>query len=122
MSERALLASTYGKEPTTLSAQLVDYDRSARLRRAASIGLPLLGGAVLSLFVPAWHFVGVPGFLIASVVFGLRRLREHASLEALTGECPACRSEQGFPAQGALELPITLRCPGCGEFLKLEAV
>ena len=73
------------------------------------------------MFIPViGHLVGLPGFLIASVVLSVRRLREDVTLESLDGDCPACRSRQRFEAEGRLSLPVTLRCPACSEFLKID--
>ncbi|MCP4005138.1 MAG: hypothetical protein GY725_13165 [bacterium] len=122
MAERILNASTYGKEPTRILLRVIEYERGERIGRAARIGLPLLGGAFISLFIPAiGHVLGIPGFLAASVFFSIRRLRQHESVDSLTGECPACQKEQSFPADAELSLPVTLRCPACAEFLKIEA-
>ncbi len=120
MSQRTLRASTYGKPPSSVTAELTEYDRGQRMGRAARISLPLLAGALLFVPVPGVHLFAVPGFLIAAIVFGLRRLREGSTVDSLSGDCPACSTEQTFPAQGSLALPLTLRCPGCGEFLKIE--
>ncbi len=119
--ERTLRATTYAKPPSALKARVVEYPRSERLRRAGAIFLPLFGAALLSLFIPAWHFVGVPGFLILAVVLARRRLAEATALEALDGSCPACGDAQSFAPPSKFELPVTLRCPGCSAFVKLEA-
>jgi len=119
--ERVLRATTYERPPTSLAAQLVEYERSERLRRAAGVFFPLFGGAVLSLFVPGWHFIGVPGFLILAIVLGRRRLAEATALEALQGTCPSCAEPQHFAPPSRFDLPVTLRCPGCSAFVKLEA-
>ncbi len=118
--ERALRATTYERPPTSLTAQLLEYERSERVRRGAAIFLPLFGAALLSLFVPGWHFIGVPGFLILAIVLGRRRLAEATALEALQGTCPSCAEPQHFAAPAEFDLPITLRCPGCSAFVKLE--
>ncbi len=121
-SERELLATTYQREPATLLARCVEYDRAERFRRAAAISLPLFAAALVSLPIPAWHLVAVPGFTIAAFVLGLRRLRQASALESLTGPCPACGAEQSFAASGRrLLLPATLRCPDCSEFVKLAS-
>lgn len=69
--------------------------------------------------MPGWHLVGVPGFVVAAVWLGARRLREEARVVSLSGPCPACAREQVFPPPAGARLPATLRCPGCGEFVKV---
>lgn len=120
-AERSLRATTYAKPPTRLQARVIAYERAERLRRAAAITLPLLGAALVSLFIPVWHLIGVPGFLVAAVVLGRARFQEAAALESLDGTCPACDATQSFEPPAKFELPVTLRCPGCSSFVRLEA-
>ncbi|MFQ5512918.1 MAG: hypothetical protein ACE5FG_00660 [Myxococcota bacterium] len=119
-SELELRATSYGAEPSWVQVRLLGFDRRERVRRAVRTSLPLFGAAVISLPVPGWHLAAVPGFFVASVVLGIRRLRQRQQVESLAGPCPACLQPQGFPAPARLALPCTLRCPGCGEFVKLE--
>ena len=110
----------YEREPTTLRVRALEYAPGERRRRAAGVALPLFAAALLSLPIPAWHLVAVPGFLIASVVLGLRRLREESRVESIAGPCPGCGVEQSFDVPTRFALPVTTRCPGCSEFLKLS--
>ena len=116
----ALQATSYQKEPTRLEAEVSTFDRSQRIRRAAAVGVPLFAGALLSVPIPGWHFVGVPGFLIACVVFARRRLAQQRAFSSAAGPCPACRTDQSIEIAPDAALPLTVRCPGCGEFVKLE--
>ncbi len=120
MVELPLVAEGYSVEPTRIVASASEYDRRARVRRAALIALPLLGLALVSVPIPGWHLVAVPGFLIAAVVLGRRRLRQALEIDSLAGPCPACRAEQRYEVPAFVELPLTLPCPACGEFLKLS--
>jgi len=124
--KRACRATAYGKDPSILEVTLVEFDRATRARRAAKISLPLLAGAIESVPVPGWHFVGVPGLLGASIVMGRRRWRQRARIESLAGDCPACGVPiaQEPPAElGSADVELArMRCEPCGEFLKLELV
>jgi hypothetical protein len=84
------------------------------------IGVPLFLLALLSVPLPGWHFAGVPGFLIASLVLARRRLRQEFEFESVRGPCPACRSDQEHAVPGAARFPLVVPCPGCGEFLQLQ--
>ena len=118
--ERAFVASSYGKPDSQLRVQVTDFDHGERVRRAATIFFPLLGGALLSLPIPAWHLFAVPGFLIAAVVLGMQRLRQTSRVDRIEGRCPACGDPQQLPVPRRLVLPTTVTCPGCGEFIKLQ--
>jgi hypothetical protein len=118
--ELSLAAESYGREPTELVAQVADYDRAARVRRALRIGLPLALGALLSIPVPGWHFIGVPGFAVAAVVMVRRRLRQTIEVTSLGGPCPACGEPQTLAPPFPPEFPATVSCPSCQEFLKLS--
>ncbi len=118
--ERVLRASTYAKPPTSITASLTEYGRSERLRRASGIFLPLFGAALLSLFIPVWHLVGVPGFLIVAFVLARGRLGQATAVDSVEGPCPSCEELQRFVPPSRFELPVTLRCPGCSAFVKLE--
>ncbi len=119
--ECELQAESHGAEPTIVCARTTRFERADRLKRAARTFFPLFGLALVSLPIPGWHLAAVPGFLLAAFVLGVRRLRQREQVEALEGPCPACRRRQGFRVPARLVLPLTLRCPDCGEFVKLEA-
>ena len=118
--EFELRAESHGCEPSAVRARTTQFTRGERIQRAAKIFFPLLVAALASLPIPGWHLAAVPGFLIAALVFGGRRLRQSERVEALEGSCPACTREQVFPVPERLGLPLTLRCPACGEFVKIR--
>ena len=122
MEELSLAAESHGREPSSLLARVTRYDRPARVRRAAAIFFPLFAAALVSIPIPGWHFAGVPGFLIAAFVLGRRRLRQGLAIESIEGHCPACAADREYQPAGSSALPMTVRCPACGEFLKLSAV
>ena len=119
--EFELRAESHGCEPSVVRGRATHFARGDRVRRAAKIFFPLLVAALASLPIPVWHLVAVPGFLIAGLVLGGRRLRQSERVEALEGPCPACARGQVFPVPERLALPLTTRCPACGEFVKLQA-
>ncbi|MCH6561508.1 MAG: hypothetical protein O7B23_05155 [Deltaproteobacteria bacterium] len=117
--ECELRAESHGAEPSTVRVRTTRFARRERLKRGARIFFPLFGLALVSLPIPAWHLAAVPGFLLAGIVLGVRRLRQREQVEALEGPCPACGRRQDFAVPARLTLPLTLRCPGCGAFVKL---
>ncbi len=115
-----LSAEHYGSESTVIQADTVFYPTPVRLRRAAWVFFPLLLAAILVLPIPVLHLVAVPAFLVFAVVLGLRRLREEWAWIRVRGPCPACRQPQEFDTPSVPVMPITVACPGCGEFVKIQ--
>ena len=114
------VATSFGHPPARVRAEVVRFDRAARLRRAATVAVPLGLLGILLLPVPP-HLVNLVALWIAATALGVRRLREHALARALAGPCPACLSEQTFDPPRSGRLPAVTRCPGCGEFVKIHA-
>jgi len=112
----------YGHEPGRMRAQATLFTPAQRRARARRVLLLLLLGALASVPIPGWHFVGVPGFVAAAVVLSRRRRRQQLQVHSLGGVCPACGVDQQIPRAGFDALPASVPCPGCGEFLKLEAL
>lgn len=115
-----LRAEVYGHEPERFLAEAQHFEPAERRARARRVFLPLLLGALLSLPIPGWHFVGVPGFLVAAFLIAARRRRQEFLIESLSGRCPACGAEQALASLGLDALPASLPCPGCGEYLQLS--
>jgi hypothetical protein len=115
-----LRAEVFGQEPAVASARVVDLDRRHRAGRAARIVLLMLLGALLSAPIPVWHLVGVPAFLIAAVVLGIRRLRQDRFVESVSGTCPACREPVDYSVPDGARFPETFPCPRCNEFVRLQ--
>lgn len=117
--ESELRATSYGRSPTRLRVSFQTFDRAARRARALSAGGRLAGFAVLAFFVPPFHALNFLTMLTIASVVGVKRLRQHTLVEGIAGPCPACRRRQTFPPPRRGELPVTVACPGCGEFVKI---
>jgi hypothetical protein len=113
-------AEVFGHAPVAVRARVVDLDPPARVRRALRPALPLVGGALLSAAIPGWHFIGVPAFVVAALVLGLRRLRQARIVESVSGPCPACGEPVEWAVPGAVRFPDTFPCPRCREFVRLR--
>lgn len=120
MQEISLEAHCYRCDTTTFKGRLEYFDAAARWRRALAIAGLLAAGAILSVPVPGWHFLGVPGFLIGAVVLARKRLGQPYRLHVAEGPCPACGEVARLAPATTAKLPVTLPCPNCGEFLKLR--
>ncbi|MBW2279352.1 MAG: hypothetical protein JRG76_10730 [Deltaproteobacteria bacterium] len=117
-----LRAEVWGHEPGRMRARVTLFTPAQRRARARRVLLLLLLGALLSAPIPGWHFVGVPGFIAGAVILSRRRRRQEVLVHSLGGTCPACGGEQEIERAGFESLPASVPCPGCGEFLKLEAL
>ncbi len=118
--EIRLTATVFGREPATYRAQVIEFDRRARARRAARISGLLLLGALVSLPIPAWHLAAVPGFSIAAIVLGARRLRQSRLVVSVAGRCPSCAASPDLPVPDSVRFPLTTPCPACGEYITLQ--
>jgi len=117
-----LRAESYECEPREFECTARCFGPSARLRRAGLMAGGLGLGAVLSLPIPGWHLLAVPGLLAGAVYMGARRWRQEFAIEAIAGPCPACGAQQQLQIPAAAQFPHTLACPGCQAFLKLSRV
>jgi len=118
----ALRAESYGQPPTRVEATVAEYESAVRTRRAAAVFLPLLAGALLTVPLPGIHLITTPGLAFLAFSLGRQRLRQRYRIDKVRGPCPACHLPQDLPVAASSEFPVTLRCPGCGEFLKLREV
>ena len=110
----------FGLPATRGIARVRERDPGERSVRALKGGGALFGLALLSIFIPIAHFVLVPGFLIAAVVFALSRMREDASIVALSGTCPRCQEERTFDAKGPFGPETKTTCPVCSFAIDVE--
>ena len=92
-------------------------ERTGRAVRAAGV---CLGLAALSVLLPIAHFVLVPAFLIAAPILAVRRLRESASIVALTGTCPRCVEPRTFEAKGPFGPDLRTTCAVCSFAIEVE--
>jgi hypothetical protein len=122
MQQLALRAESHGHSPTEVEATVLSYEASVRARRAVVVFVPLAAGALLALPIPGVHFIATPGLAFLAFQLGRQRLRQRYRIDAVRGPCPACHLPQDLPVAPTSELPVTLPCPSCGEFLKLREV
>jgi hypothetical protein len=116
---RELSGTVYGKEPFVVRAELETFDPAQRRMRALKLAGPLLLVSLLILPVPGVH-LSIPVLLVLAAVLGWRRLRQTERLVGLEGRCCA-DGPNTYEIPDRFELPLTLRCPKCREFVKVEA-
>lgn len=108
-----------GHAPMPAVALVRHHDRPARTGRAAKAWLGAWGLAIAAVFVPVLHFVLVPGLVIAGPLLGMARLAERATLERVTGACPACDHAVALALKSRLADSVPFRCEACGRPLEL---
>jgi hypothetical protein len=114
-----LCGRVHGQPVFRVRPTLERFDAAARRRRALRAALPLVGLALLVLPVPGLH-LSVPLLLGAAFVLARRRLRESELIRELTGECPCSPEAQSYAVPDRIALPLTVRCPACREFVRVE--
>jgi len=110
----------HGHPPFAVRARMRSFAPAERRRRALRVALPLAVLALAILPVPGLH-LSAPILLIAAFVLGRRRLGESERLEELVGECPCGVRGRPYALPERIRWPLTLRCPACGEFVRVEA-
>jgi len=94
-------------------------DRNGRLLRSLKVLGICWGLAVLSVPILVFHFVLVPGFLIAGVFFFFVCLKEERIVLGAIVPCPDCGESTKLKSR-ALEWPVQLDCGGCSLALDLR--
>jgi hypothetical protein len=68
------------------------YGIAERVKRSMKLFIILLLTGVLCILIPILHFVLVPGFLLASFVFGFLKFNEVYAIDLKNFRCPSCQS------------------------------
>lgn len=90
-----------------------------RIRRTArGVGITL-GLGVLAVFIPVFHWVLVPLFLVALPVVGVYMYRPATLVEKAVGECPECRQAITLALAPQTRIPHWGYCPACNRPLQL---
>lgn len=71
----------------------VQISSNERTKRAAKTGGTFLALATGSVFIPGLHFVLVPGFFIASIVYGLKTYKQEYYQDMSQVSCPNCQKK-----------------------------
>ena len=117
----ALTVEVTGRDcpPCSATVYRQTLDRSARTLRALK-GLALcwlLAG--LSVFIPGFHLVLVPMFLLLGPILFALRVREEKLILGGILVCPACHKTSRI-GSSAEEWPLGTSCGPCGKQLELQ--
>src|SRR5438045_1529437 len=92
-------ADTHLKGTTVLKAVTIrlscahfeNLTSEQRLKKTAKFSGAFFGLAVVSVFLPIAHFVLVPGFLLTSLIGGIRTWYKDVHIKSASIRCPGCR-------------------------------
>lgn len=92
MPERPVTVSleTTGVAPSHVPSTFDEFTQGQRFRRAGAILGVAWGLAIVILFIPIVHLLGVPLLFVAGIVLAIRQLTFAGRLEATRVPCPKC--------------------------------
>lgn len=101
------------REPTHAELAVEDIPMPKRVMKAAIRLVLLWVLAVACIFIPLLHFVLVPGFAVAGVVFAVLAAKGSVEVKSTEVTCPKCG--QVTPIEkGRTGWPVGLWCKKCG--------
>jgi len=102
----------FGFPPTEAVVQAIPRSRSWRsVRASVFFGGGLLLAPVVGLVPP--HAPWVAGVLGFGIFFGLRKWREHFTVESLQARCPKCGEPVGVKAGTPMRNALSVSCDAC---------
>lgn len=117
--ERRNLICTSENQKTTGFVYRRDLSTGERVLKAGKVGGLLWLIAGFSIFIPILHFVLVPGFLLAGLIFAAAAGYSRAEISDGEFTCPNCGKVQKLRPM-AESFPYVVRCEGCSFTLKLD--
>ena len=87
------------------------YDEKERNSKILKYAGGSLVASIISIFIPLLHFVLVPGFIIAAIVFAVYYSRP-ANIERAKAKCPECGVDFVI-SRGKPVFPIQDVCASC---------
>ncbi|CAN5306906.1 hypothetical protein BH23GEM4_BH23GEM4_23120 [soil metagenome] len=109
-----------GVEPTPATATVIERPSGWRTTAVLKELALWWGLALISLFIPLWHFIGVPVFLLVGAWRAWGRLREKRTLIDLRGTCPKCGAEQEWTEHASVGDRHEVECGACHWTLDAE--
>lgn len=73
-----------------VNLELKSIDLGKRIERSTKIFFILFGLSIFSIAIPIFHFILVPGFLIAAFLFAYSRFKQISYLDLTNFHCPKC--------------------------------
>jgi DNA-directed RNA polymerase subunit RPC12/RpoP len=106
------------REPTAGVVRVSRLSVGARVARSLKVLAILWAVAVGCLPLPGLHFVLVPGFFVAGIVFAVERTRASVVVDDTELPCPKCGKR--VPVEpGTTGWPVRVQCNECSARLML---
>lgn len=119
LHDREVVIYIDGLSPLTTKLPLVEIPKRERVLRAGkSLGI-LWACAVGAAFIPMLHFILVPGFLLAGILFAANGYSDDQRIGDPKLTCLKCKSPLSLKDL-ADQFPKYLRCESCGAEHRLE--
>jgi hypothetical protein len=97
----------------------IHWNREERMRNGIRTTLTWLGIMCGSALIPFWHYFLVPGFFVASWVFGFEKWRESNRCAGGTAQCPKCHRSVKI-SKSAWNQILTETCESCFQDLEIR--
>ena len=121
ISDYPVLVTGYAPAPSQGVVTVDHLVGPRRVMRAVKGFLMYFGLAIVSVFIPAAHFILVPLFLVTSFVALFLRLSQRNLVVKAHGRCPDCGAEQEIDMPKSWHLPVETSCRSCQRRLTLSA-
>lgn len=103
-----------------LPGQVIRLNTSQRIKRSLKGSGLFFGLAIASVFIPVFHFVLVPLFLILSIVVGFSRFKKINYIDMTNVRCPSCQHPLKESALYFNDEPQRLYCYECRNQLRIK--
>jgi hypothetical protein len=100
-------------------AEIKEYAPRERMTRALKKLGMFWGAAVVSVLIPVFHFVLVPGFLILGPIMARLQYKQELEIKDAKFPCPDCKKEVEFKKVSG-NWPLRQICPHCSSQLYLN--
>ncbi len=92
--------------------QIKHFDSQERITRALKAFVACWAAAFLSIFIPLAHFILVPAFFLAGLIFPYFIYKKESFIIGGQGSCPKCKADLVIE-KGNNEWPLKDLCTGC---------
>ncbi len=103
----------------SFQGQVIESSQQEKIKASLKKMLMFWGFALISLFIPVFHFVLVPLFLLLGIGFFFYQMKQSHSIDNLSFNCPACGKENKIKKMHFKD-EARFRCQSCSVQLILR--